>query len=640
MASQHSQMISVESADHKPNSGMREGDISHAEVNAEIRRLSKTVMFGQQNRLRNGFLMDDEVLPRFYAGHPLVLFFYRGLHRLPDHLIDAFFKNGISVTLVGGKDLLIYQNVTTYARSQERLLAYESGQDLLVFKDVRNHQALHIGFTRKTIYVSEGFLREAINQGYASWAISSVLISQGWPLLDYLLILDFVRSAQKRLRTHFTLGTPSVIKRALRRLNTHLVEADRLEDSTFDMFFRHYCNHFLTLNRSVIQEDPYVVADRIFDEAQARVWADARLHRIARAFQYPATFHVNRDIVHQMVMQAARSERLPVEPQTPEDMLHDLRDAAEFNIDRHAKSNVLIDLLLERGEPGIVGFLNTVAEEEASHNRWLTRDFGDDYFVVDVFKTKLGALSSCSPEDEDSICCDFDGLLRIKTLRRFAVLINEFVKLPGKERHAHLPYLKMLMHRIVRAAHAHEYEKRMVLEEIVNSARRTGRLLKLAKTLLERDTREEEKMLLVALLSKLDRHPAYQSTILSQVQALTGDRHLQFGTTFRYQVDTLHRLVPDEAYRKSSDPQGLRNCLHRFETLQKINPDSQELLTQLAGVFVRLDRDEQYEQYIDQVVGIGVRAKPALQDVLNNTSQKNQMRKNIRQTAEDLLRRL
>lgn len=474
------QIVPSSSNDHRPNSGLREGNISHAEVNAEIMRLSKTVIFGQQTRLRNGILTEDQKLSRFHAGHSLVLFFYRGLNKLPEYLIDAFLKNGISVTLVGGKDLLVFQNVTTYARSNERRLAYESGQDLLVFKDVRNHQALHIGFTRKTIYISEGFLREAINQGYASWAISSVLISQCWPLLDYLLILEFIHCAQRRLRTHFTLGTPSIIKRVLRGLNTHFVESDDAGSNEFDTFFRHYCNHLLAFDRSILGKDPYELADSIFDEAQERVWADVKLHQIARAFRYPATFHVNRDIVHQMVIQSARIYGLPLAPKTTKDILHDLRDAAEFNIARQAKSGVLLDHLLEKGEPGITDFIDTIADENAGGNRLITLDRHDGYDIVEVFKKKLEALSSTENLPK-SICNEFRDLLKHRTMYKLRTLVEKFTALPKKEQPASLPYLKHLVLRIVHAAHPENLEIRSQLETEVNGAKRTGSLLKMAK---------------------------------------------------------------------------------------------------------------------------------------------------------------
>jgi hypothetical protein len=50
----------LEGPDDRPNTGLREGDINHGEVNAVIRRSEKTVIFGQQNRLRAGILMKDD----------------------------------------------------------------------------------------------------------------------------------------------------------------------------------------------------------------------------------------------------------------------------------------------------------------------------------------------------------------------------------------------------------------------------------------------------------------------------------------------------------------------------------------------------------------------------------------------------
>ena len=634
------QVVPSGSNDHRPNSGMREGDISHAEVNAEIRGLSKTIIFGQQTRLRNGFLMEDDKLSRFYAGHPLVLFFYRGLHRLPDYLIDALFKNGISVTLVGGKDLLVYQNVTTYARSNERRLAYESGEDLLIFKDVRTHQTLHVGFTRKTVYIPEGFLRESINQGYASWAISSILINQCWPLLDYLLILEFIRCAQRRFRTHFTLGSPTVIKRVLYGLNSHFVESEESEDSEFDAFYRHYCNYFLGMDRSIVGQDPYLLADRIFDEAQERVWAEGKLFQIASAFNYPPSFHVNRDVVHQMAVQSARNHRLSIEPETAEDALHDLRDAAEFNIDRQSKSNALMDHLIGKGLSGIAGFVDVIANESASNNRLITLDRRDGYDIVDVFKSKLEALSSTPQEGvPGSICNDFCDLLKYKILCKLRTLVDKFTALPKREQRESTPYLKHLLRRIVRFAHSEDLVLCDQLEIEVNTAKRIGPLIKMAKYHLGVENVAEETELLVDLLKKLDTHPAYHTTILSQVRDLTGEQDLLFGTSSRYQIDMLFRMIPDRSYLLSSDPQGLRTCLHRFENLQKVDPDSQELLTQLAGVFVRLDRDENYTGYIEKVFSIGLLAKPALESILNKTSRNNQARKVIRQTAAGLLKR-
>jgi hypothetical protein len=113
--------------DERPNSGLCQGEISHAEVNAALRAHHKTVIFGQQTRLRDGVLLADEKLDRFHAGHDLVKFFYGGIRQLPEYLVDALLVWGISVTLV-------------------------KSDDLLVFRHVREHQSFHTG--RSSIFTS------------------------------------------------------------------------------------------------------------------------------------------------------------------------------------------------------------------------------------------------------------------------------------------------------------------------------------------------------------------------------------------------------------------------------------------------------------------------------------------------------
>ena len=167
--------------DQRPNTGLREGHIHHADVNETIRMNSKTVIFGQQTRLRNGMMMPDEQLPRFHAGHDIVKFFYSAVRQLPPYLVDALLDHNLSVTLV-------------------------RGPSLLVFHHAREHQSFHVGRTRRTIYIPEKVLRDAHEQGYDYWAIGEVLVQEAWPLLDYLLILETIRRLQEHLKTHRTLG--------------------------------------------------------------------------------------------------------------------------------------------------------------------------------------------------------------------------------------------------------------------------------------------------------------------------------------------------------------------------------------------------------------------------------------------------
>ena len=94
------QLHTESTSEERPNSGLREGAISHAEVNASLRRQEKTIVFGQQNRLRAGRLMTDDKLPRYHAGHDVVKFFYGAIRQLPESYVDALLHWGISVTMV------------------------------------------------------------------------------------------------------------------------------------------------------------------------------------------------------------------------------------------------------------------------------------------------------------------------------------------------------------------------------------------------------------------------------------------------------------------------------------------------------------------------------------------------------------
>ena len=63
---------------------MKEGNITHDEVNAAIGKAEKTVVFGRQNRLRDGVLIEgDAQLSRFKVTHDRVTFFYSAVRQMP-----------------------------------------------------------------------------------------------------------------------------------------------------------------------------------------------------------------------------------------------------------------------------------------------------------------------------------------------------------------------------------------------------------------------------------------------------------------------------------------------------------------------------------------------------------------------------
>jgi hypothetical protein len=626
----------VPTNDHRPNSGMREGGITHAEVNATLSSYDKTVIFGQQNRLRNGLLMPDDKLKRFHAGHELVRFFYQGTNKLPEYVLDALLSYDVSVTLITGKDLL-------------------------VFKGVRAHQAFHIGFTRKTIYIPEGVIREAINKGWDSWAISEAIIRETWPLMDYLLILEFIRRAQQRLRSHVTLGSETTIKNALRRLNKHLQEAENemAEDDDFRAFFRHYCHHFYAMDRKILDQDPYVLADRVYDEKQERQWADVKVDAITSAFEFPTFFDLDRDIVHPAAFEAADLRGLSIEPETPDDVLHDICDAARFKVLRQTKTNLLLEQLVHFGRPGIEGLVEIAAEENATGIRHLTEDQGDNYDTITEFKGRLEHYSTTGPEGTvGSICNVFRDLLYYEIKQRVLALFGRFRKLPLKEQKANRPYLQSLLLKLIplkepkkqkehlkesvfvgggNATSEREGELQAMLVATVYQATTLKTLMDIAKLLVGPPDPEKKNELIKMILQNLDKHPDYHTRIRDQLRNFTGDQSLSLGDSICDQVDALYKSIPNHSYRLSSDPSYLRASLRDYEMLRKKNPNNRQMFTHLAGVFIRLDKTNNYSDYIEKVRYIGAEAKPELQYIIDHADTYDFTRQTILNRARELL---
>ncbi|MEW6756511.1 MAG: hypothetical protein AB1505_36905, partial [Candidatus Latescibacterota bacterium] len=279
---------------------MKEGAITHDEVNAAIAGAPKTIVFGRQNRLRDGVLLPDAKLPRFHAGHDSVKFFYSAVRQLPEYLLDALLAKGISVTLV-------------------------LGEGLLVFRDVCCHQAIHGGRTRRTIYLPEKVLEVAVRNGYDYWSITQILVTEGWKLLDYVLLLELIQGAKQHMLEH---AVPVLGWHAVRRLlasgNRHrsAVESEEaleqrerwgldVPTSEIGEFTAEYERKLLRamryggdgrLGRAVPlrfrQMSPEAVAHALYNEPLEEVWAGRKGKEVAQERSFPDYFLLDRDIVH------------------------------------------------------------------------------------------------------------------------------------------------------------------------------------------------------------------------------------------------------------------------------------------------------------------------------------------------------
>ena len=606
--------VLYQTGDERPNTGLREGEISHAEINEIIRACPKTVLFGQQTRLRNGVRLPDERLPRFHAGHDMVKFFYSAVRQLPPNLLDAMLDMEISVTLV-------------------------QGPALLVFHHPREHQSFHIGRTRRTIYVPERILAQAFELGYDYWAITEVLVQESWPLLDYLLLLELVRHCQRHLRSHRTLGYYR-IKDRLRRLNKHRLDVEEREEDEFRIFFRYYAEPLYTLQRNIVDRDPYDVVDEIFDEGRERYWAQLKLYEVGEAYNYPAYFALDRDIVHGAAFRIAGELSLPLEPQTPDEVMHYLWDEARFKSSLSLKTEELLEQLISMGAEGFRAFLSTVARELVSGCQFVTANRYDGTDISAVFRRKTQRYSSSAvSEIPGSLGYDFSRLYQHYVHQARCEFFAQYKEMTSRARDEHTLEIKEMLYRVIEIKlhpqRAPDYKRSI---DFASSARI---LIEAGEELLEPDDPQVEIDHLCGLLARLDRHPLYHTEFTAQYRRLSGDDEVVLKENIQPELERLVAYLPDPVYKYSSDPQGAQGRLDQFAQLRSREPDSKGLFTLLAGVFARLDRVESYPELIAQIEGLGDYARPALQEVLDDELQFNDdLRTVIRDTCRQLLREI
>jgi len=142
-------------------------------------------------------------------------------------------------------------------------------------------------------------------------------------------------------------------------LNKHRKFSDVEPDNEFNTFFAHYAERFYELDRdAAIEADPFVLVDGFFDEALERKWASNKRFEISIDLQYPTYYNIDRDIVHPTAFGIAEKRGISIEPETVDEILHDMEDAVRFKVSVQSKTDKLLDMLVELGEPGIRGFLS------------------------------------------------------------------------------------------------------------------------------------------------------------------------------------------------------------------------------------------------------------------------------------------
>ena len=188
-------------------------------------------------------------------------------------------------------------------------------------------------------------------------------------------------------------------------LNKHRRYSDVEPDKEFNEFYLHYAERVFDLDReALIEGDPFALVDGFYDEALARTWASNKLFGVRADIQCPTYYNVDRDIAHPTAFDIAAKRGLAIEPGTVSEILHDMQDAARFEVEVQTKTDKFLDMLIDFGEPGIRGFLS-LGWDEGEY-------FGTGYYPAVEMKKRLQDFSTSPPEGQPgSISLDFTRLL-------------------------------------------------------------------------------------------------------------------------------------------------------------------------------------------------------------------------------------
>jgi hypothetical protein len=187
----------------------------------------------------------------------------------------------------------------------------------------------------------------------------------------------------------------------------------------------------------------------------------------------------------------------------------------------------------------------------------------------------------------------------------------------------------------LRPSQAPDFKRRV---ELANSARV---LIDAGQGLVEKPDTNEESEHLCGLLAMLDRHPLYHTRFLEQYRQLSGRAEVVLKKHLAPAIERLGEYLPEPPHAFSSDPSGVSSRYRHFVELRAYDPDSPELLALLAALFVRLDASENYPELLDQVRALGEYARPALEEIAQNSELfGDQQRGGIGEACREILRDL
>ncbi|MBM3276630.1 MAG: hypothetical protein FJY95_00905 [Candidatus Handelsmanbacteria bacterium] len=570
---------------HDFNLGIFDGQVEHALVNEALARSTKAMLLGAQTRLP--FFPDDQQLPRLYVGDGRVTFFWKVLKKIPQVLREALLDSAISFTLV-------------------------QGGSLLYFRDLRTHQAVHIGRRRRTVYLPEALFAQAEQKGYDYWAIAEGVIFASWLLLDYLLLVAVLRGARRLAAPSptFSLST-SWLRRLVEEHNTHRRDHVAEGRSEIHEFIGAYKAGFLSLGNAELRSgDPFELARRLYEPAIEQRWARDKMERVAEVFSFPQVFLFDRDIIHQAAREQAQALGQPLAPQSFAEVLHDYQDELRFD-NRPLLTTlgkwvmpkpraVFLQEVVHLGGLGLRGLLEAYGRGESEvvpliHLLWM--------YLCSLSSDPAGVFTRMGRCRALALSGQQEGLDQ--------ALAGVLVRLDRS------PEYEALLDQVRGMGQAARAE----LEDLVQRQR-----------LAEEDEWAPFKVRKQGIVLRAD-------ALLGELQGEVGEG----GPRPDLQADpvVLQLLENRRLHQHSSDPSGALLCQRSYRrSLAEFGPADPDTQFYLVGLLVRLDRSEHYDHLCRQLIALGAPAVSALYRVFDQISERDQQRQPIREQARLILARL
>ena len=595
---------------------MKEGTITHEEVNAAVAAAPKTLLFGSQNRRRQGLRVGDQPLRRLHIAHDQVRFFYSALRQLPEFFFDALIDSRVTVTVV-------------------------MDCDLLCFKDVRNHQTIHIGLARRTIYLPEGILAAVHHNGYDYWSLTQIMLVEGWKLLDYALLVTLVEAGLRRQLNHLTSMGYTEFRRILKKHNHHrsayesplLREKQQRSGMQFPIneleeFIELYEKPFLKLLRPNLKGTPVTadeLAHQLYNEYQEELWAQRKVVELAEEFQFPSYFLLDRDVIHPVARQRAENAGHDFSPRNLEEARHDFADELRFGRHRDGAVGRLVQAAEHFGPEGMEGLVREICAALFTTGRI-------DQDLEERVRNLLAARCSRPLDLQVNVK---QGL----ALARCSQVLRFYVQVKAGERRLHLEDFDwirgLLISLVAEKSEPGDNSQAMMINAIekveelfgqfrVLLAREAGHLLGrvVAGDELESPALGAEIDSVLALtgaaLDRLLDLPAYfQKSVLDRfgpepevgaedatpVPTVPVERAAE---DLVAKVSRILALLPSRIHAcTSGSATALRRPLRKFEQLRARHPTDPDQLNLLAMVMVRLDRADNYELLLGEIRALG-----------------------------------